>query len=151
LSGIRNALSMRYLRNASGGQPLLAGRTEDGREGWILIDTGSARFGLVTTDEDQWKRLSGGLPLTASERVRMFSFNNVMDKDALTCYETDVADVIDFGHLKLRPQRVSYCQGKSVQLEVPLIGVLGLLPLEERCITLDYVSQRWQLTDDCRD
>lgn len=146
LSGRAGAQPMPYLRSgAAGGHPLVEVVLQNGRRGHVLLDTGAARFGLAATSPAQWHELSGGLPLQPGGAVRAFNATNAKDAEASTCYDTLVTGRMTVGGKKLRQTMVSYCKGKDFQLSRPIIGVLGLRPLEGRRIVIDYVAQRWLL------
>lgn len=146
LAGDRAARTMRYLKGAQhGGHPLLPARLFDGSTGDLLLDTGSARFGLVATSLAQWRQLTGGLSLTDGAAVRSFDINNAIDAVPSRCHETTVKAAIMIGDHELAPDLVSYCEGKEFRLAAPLSGILGLRALARYQITLDYVSQRWTL------
>ena len=142
-----DAPTMRYLRSGGAGLPLVEVVLDNGRRGQALLDTGAARFALVATSAAQWSELSGGLALTDTSAVRSFNATNVKDSTPSQCFDTLVAGRMSVGGRQLRQTMVSYCQGKDFHLDEPIIGVLGLLPLAGHRIVLDYVAQRWLLTD----
>lgn len=146
LGSDKTARPMRYLQGAAGGgYPLLPALLFDGTRGDLLLDTGSARFGVVATTPAQWRALSGGRALSDTATVRSYAVNNAMDAAPLRCYDTTVEGTITLAGQRLSPGLVSYCEGKELRLPVPLAGVLGLRALAGHRITLDYVSQRWKL------
>ncbi|MEC5160113.1 MULTISPECIES: hypothetical protein [unclassified Janthinobacterium] len=142
------AQPMRYLRSGTeGGHPLVDVVLDNGLRGQMLLDTGAARFGLAALNATQWEALSGGLPLKVNDRVRAFNATNAKDVESSACYEAVVAGHMTVAGKNLRQALVSYCQVRKFQLSEPLIGVLGLRPLAGRCVVIDYVGQRWLLSD----
>jgi len=147
LAARADARPMRYLRSGGAGLPLVEVVLDNGRRGQALLDTGAARFGLVATSAAQWSELSGGLALTDASAVRSFNATNAKDSAPSRCFDTLVAGRMSVGGRQVRQTMVSYCQGKDFHLDEPIIGVLGLLPLAGHRIVLDYVAQRWLLTE----
>lgn len=146
LAADKAAQPMSYRPDSPDGRyPLLPVTLFDGTRGHLLLDTGSARFGVVATSLAQWGVLTGGRALSDTATVRSYDVSNAMDPAPLRCHETRIDGTIALGGRKLAPGLVSYCEGKELRLPVPLAGVLGLRALAGHRITLDYVSQRWKL------
>lgn len=139
---------MGYVPSASGGgHPLIEVTLDSGRRGMFLLDTGAARFGLVATSAGQWDALTGGLPLRKSALVRSFKSTNAKDLAPSVCYDTLVAGSMIAGQQTLPKTMISYCQGKDFTLSRPIDGVMGMLPLMKRRVVIDYVAQRWLLSE----
>lgn len=139
-----DAQPMQYLRSSEeGGYLLLHARMFDGAPGTLMLDTGSARFGMATNSFAQWQTLSGALALNATT-VRSFPIKNVMDAAPLRCYETVTHESISLAGRQIMPGILSYCE-KDFSLPVPLDGILGLRAFSDYQITFDYVTQRWKL------
>lgn len=146
LAADKTALPMRYRQGGGADSyPLLPVTLFDGTPGHLLLDTGSARFGVVATTPAQWHALTGGRALADTAKVRSYAVSNAMDAAPLRCYDTTVEGSIVLAGQRLAPGLVSYCEGKPLRLPVPLAGVLGLRALAGHRVTLDYVSQRWKL------
>ncbi len=129
---------------ATGGHPLVEVQVAHAPPGYALLDTGATRFGLAATDAGGWAALTDGAPLAAGNGVRQFSLNSW--GKAVQCFETTVAKRLSLAGAVLDQARASYCVDQGFRSPVKLVGVLGLLPLRERVITLDYPSRRWMLT-----
>lgn len=139
----RSAQPMLYLRaTTGGGHPLVQVSLANGAHGQVLLDTGSMRFGLVATDQQQWRQLTGG---GQGGLTRTFSIGNAIEGGLLACEEAETAALMTLGGQTLRQHMLTYCPGKRFQLEQPLLGVLGLRPLARRTLVIDYVSSRWLL------
>ncbi|SEN11859.1 hypothetical protein SAMN05428959_101274 [Duganella sp. CF517] len=146
LAGEPAAQSMRYTRwREGGGAPLVEVKRPGGKTGYALLDTGSARFGLVATSADAWADLSGGLALAAGPQVKTMSVQSWGRQ--LPCYETALAGGFDAGGAPGLQATVSYCVEQEFHFAVKVIGVLGLRPLGDRVIALDYLSNRWRLSE----
>nr|WP_315212810.1 hypothetical protein [uncultured Duganella sp.] len=146
LAGEPAAQAMRYTRSEDGGgAPLVDVKRPGGKTGYAMLDTGSARFGLVATSAQAWADFSGGLPLADGPKVKTMSVQSWGRQ--LPCYETALAGGFDAGGARDLQATVSYCVDQEFHFEVKLIGVLGLRPFGDRVITLDYLSGRWSLSD----
>jgi hypothetical protein len=144
LAGKAVAQPLFYARwTYSGGHPLVEVKLAGGKAGYALLDTGSVRFGLAATGLDEWNALSGGMPLEEGPRVKKFSVNSWGRQ--IQCYETTATGGVEVGGVALQ-QVTSYCAEHGFQSPVKLIGVLGLRPLGDRVVTLDYLSRRWTLS-----
>ncbi|HYD62324.1 MAG TPA: hypothetical protein VEC35_18320 [Noviherbaspirillum sp.] len=143
------AHSMLYLpATQGGGHPLIMAKLANGAQGYVLLDTGSMRFGLAATDPQQWRQLTAGLQ---GAPRRSFSIRNASEAGALTCEELETQAPMAIGGQTVRQELVTYCSGKQFQLAQPILGVLGLRPLGRRMVIIDYVSRRWLLGEDVRD
>jgi hypothetical protein len=139
------APAMRYTRwEEGGGAPLVEVTRHGGEPGYAMLDTGSARFGLVATSAGAWSDLAGGLPLAEGPKVRTMSVQSWGRQ--LPCYETALAGGFDAGGARDLRATVSYCVDQEFNFQVKVIGVLGLRPFGDRVITLDYLSGRWSLS-----
>lgn len=146
LAGEPAAQAMRYTRwQDGGGAPLVEVKRPGGKTGYALLDTGSARFGMVATSAAAWADFSGGLPLAEGPRVQTMSVQSWGRQ--LPCYETALAGGLEAGGVKGLQASVSYCVDQAFHFKVEVLGVLGLRPFADRVITLDYVSDRWSLSD----
>ncbi|HEX7986595.1 MAG TPA: hypothetical protein VF616_23980 [Duganella sp.] len=133
-----------YLRWAqSGGHTVVEVEPAGHAPAYALLDTGAARFGLAATDAGEWAALTGGAPLAASDKVRQYSLDSWGKQ--VQCFETDVQRQLTVGATVVEQGRASYCVGQGFKSPVKLIGVLGLHPLRDKVITLDYLSRRWTL------
>ena len=143
LANDRDAQPLFYARwTGSGGHTLVEVRRDGAPPGYALLDTGATRFGLAATDAGEWAELSGGAPLAASATVRTFALESW--GRTVQCYETDVQGRIVVGGQVLAQTRASYCVDQGFKAPIRLVGVLGLKPLGERVVTLDYLSGRWR-------
>jgi hypothetical protein len=128
----------------TGGHPLVELQLPGAEPGYALLDTGAVRFGLAATNAQEWAVLTGGAPLAAGGRVRQFSLHS-WGKE-VQCFETAVARQLVVAGTALDQTRASYCVDQGFQAPVRLVGVLGLKPLGDRIVTLDYLSRRWKLS-----
>lgn len=146
LAGEPAAQAMRYTRwEEGGGAPLVEVERPGGKTGYAMLDTGSARFGLVATSAQAWSDFSGGLPLAEGPKVKTMSVQSWGRQ--LPCYETALAGGFDAGGARGLQATVSYCVDQEFHFAVKVIGVLGLRPFGDRVIALDYLSGRWRLSD----
>ena len=147
------------LANEPAAQPLFYARTEGrggghtlveikrpgGTAGYALLDTGSARFGLAATSRQEWNELTGGMPLEEGPTVKKFSVQSWGRQ--VPCYETALSGGFEVGGVGVPQASASYCVDQGFKSPVKLVGVLGLRPLADRVITLDYLSRRWRLSE----
>jgi hypothetical protein len=143
----KNALPLLYLRWApSGGHTVVEVELAGHKPAYALLDTGAARFGLAATDAGEWAALTGGVPLAESPAVKQYSLDSWGKQ--VQCFETDVRQQLTVGGMALEQSRASYCADQGFKSPVKLLGVLGLRPLRDKVITLDYLSRRWTLSAD---
>lgn len=146
LAGDPSAHPLFYARWApTGGHTLVELQVQGGQPGYALLDTGAVRFGVGATNAGEWAALTGGAPLAAGGKVRQYSLDSWGKQ--VQCFETPVANRLLLAGAVLDQAHASYCVDQGFQSPVRLIGVLGLRPLGDRVITLDYLSRRWKLTD----
>ncbi|USX29337.1 hypothetical protein NHH73_14055 [Oxalobacteraceae bacterium OTU3CINTB1] len=140
------ARPFRYTRLAEGGgPPLVELKRPGGKTGYAVLDTGSARFDLAALTRQQWDDLSGGLPPEAGPKVRAFSVPSWGRQ--LPCYETMLDGGFEVGGASVPQANVSYCIDEGFRPPADTLGVLGMRPFGDRVITLDFLSQRWRLSD----
>lgn len=145
LAGEPAAQAMRYTPwEEGGGAPLVEVKRSGGKTGYAMLDTGSARFGLVAGSADAWADFSGGLPLAEGPKVKTMSVQSWGRQ--LPCYETALAGGFDAGGAQELQATVSYCMEQEFDFPVNVIGVLGLRPFGDSVIALDYLSGRWRLS-----
>lgn len=143
----KSALPLFYARWApSGGHTLVEVELAGHTPGYALLDTGAARFGLAATSGDEWAALTGGAALAASDKVKQYSLESWGKQ--VQCFETDVQQQLKVGGTVVEQSRASYCVDQGFKSPVKLLGVLGLRPLRDKVITLDYLSRRWTLGAD---
>jgi hypothetical protein len=146
LAGKPEAQPLFYARTEGrgGGHTLVEIKRPGGKAGYALLDTGSARFGLVATSLQEWNELSGDMPLDEGPRVKKFSVQSWGRQ--VPCYETALSGGFEVGGVSVPQAIASYCVDQGFKSPVKLLGVLGLRPLGDRVITLDYLSRRWSLS-----
>jgi hypothetical protein len=111
-----------------------------------MLDTGAASFGLSALTEADWSELTGGVPLRASATVRSYTVNSWGRQ--IQCFDTDTPGSIRFAPtILIERVRVSHCSYSSFQPGQKLAGLLGLLHLNQRVLTIDYLSRRWLVSD----
>ncbi|WBR99888.1 hypothetical protein OU994_16305 [Pseudoduganella sp. SL102] len=146
LAGDPAAHPLFYARwGQTGGHTLVELGLQGARPSYALLDTGAARFGLAATDAGEWAELTGGAPLAAGGNVRQFGLESWGNQ--VQCFETSAAHRLTVAGVALEETRVSYCVDQGFRSPVKLAGVLGLRPLGDRVVTLDYLSRRWKLED----
>jgi hypothetical protein len=139
------AQAMHYTRwEDGGGAPLVEVKRRGGKTGYAMLDTGSARFGLVATSAESWADFSGGMPVAEGPKVKTMSVQSWGRQ--LPCYETALAGGFDAGGARDLHATVSYCVDQEFHFDVKVIGVLGLRPFGDLVIALDYLSGRWRLS-----
>jgi hypothetical protein len=115
-----------------------------GKEADVLFDTGAASFGLSALAADDWRILTGNVPLRASETVHAYSVNSWGKQ--IPCYDTTVQGSIRIvPGLFIANSRIAYCAQEAFKPGQKLVALLGLRDLRERTITLDYPSRRWMI------
>lgn len=127
----------------TGGHTLVELQLQGTRPSYALLDTGAVRFGLAATDAGEWAELTGGAPLAADGKVRQFGLQSWGKQ--VQCYETSTPHRLTVAGVALDETRVSYCVDQGFRSPVKLAAVLGLRPLGDRIVTLDYLSRRWKL------
>ena len=141
-----NAQPLFYARWAStGGHTLVEVAQADQPAGYALLDTGSARFGLNATSAAEWATLTNNTPLHAGDKVRKYSIRS-WGRD-IDCYESRAAGDFTVGKQPVAAMQASYCVDQGFRAPVRLIGVLGLKPLGDRVLTIDYPGRRWKLAE----
>lgn len=117
----------------------------NGQEGDVLFDTGAASFGLSALTENDWRSVTGNVPLRATATVRAY-FVNSWGKQ-IPCYDTTLP-----GNIQIVPgvsvanSRIAYCAQESFKPGQKLVALLGLRDLSDRVITLDYPARRWMIS-----
>ncbi len=112
-----------------------------GKSGHAMFDTGAALFGMSAMDKDGWSDLTGAVPLAKSAAVTKYQVHSWGKQ--ITCYAMTVDGSVDIAKsLRVAPFHASYC-AYAFQPAQKLFGLLGLRHLNERVITIDYVSRRW--------
>jgi hypothetical protein len=118
----------------------------NGQTGDAILDTGAASFGLSTLTQTDWNTLTGGVALRESATVQAYTVNSWGKQ--VPCFTTDAPGSILIGpSLSVSHFSVSYCALESFKPGQKLIGVLGLRYLNDRIITLDYLSRRWLISE----
>lgn len=147
LAGVRDAQPLLYLSWAEGGGHVVVEvRRPGARVGYAMLDTGASRFGLVATNAEEWRALAAGAARPTSADPGTISFTGPKG-EAVTCGDVPLQDGLEVAGKTLRSVRASYCEGHSFQGPLRLMGTLGMAPLGDRTITLDYLSRRWTLSD----
>lgn len=127
-----------------GGHTLVEVGLPSGTLGYALLDTGAARFDLGATSAEEWRAMTGGLPLSASATVMEFKVNSWGKQ--VSCYETVIRQPLAIANMLSIPEyQASYCALEGFKPGQKLVGLLGLRHLGQRTITLDYLSHRWLL------
>lgn len=147
LQAAADAEPMRYVRwGGPGGHPLVTVRVAGGAPQPVLLDTGSAAFGITAHDAQAWDGLTGAAPRDGStlQNVQRFSANSWGKQ--LPCVMGTLPRSLQVGAAPALPAfSVAYCEGVRFVPGEPLAGVLGLHHLLGKVLVLDYVSQRWAL------
>lgn len=145
LAGVRDAQPLLYLSWAEGGGHILVEVQRPGmRAGYAMLDTGAARFGLVAPDEQQWRALAGGVVPAVDDPATLRIKGPV--GEPVVCREAPMAGGLAVAGKSLA-MRTGYCSGHSFKAPISMVGVLGMAPLGDRTIVLDYLSRRWMLGD----
>ena len=146
LANDASAQPLFYARwTGTGGHPLVEVAQHGRPPGYALLDTGATRFGLAATEAEEWAALTGNAPLQASDKVRKYSVKS-WGRD-VDCYETGADGDFIVGAVAVGAVTAAYCVNQGFDAPVRLIGVLGLKPLGDRVITIDYRSRRWKLAE----
>jgi hypothetical protein len=117
----------------------------NGQEGDVLFDTGAASFGLSALTENDWRIMTGNVPLRATATVRAYSVNSWGKQ--IPCYDTTLP-----GNMQIVPgvsitnSRIAYCAQESFKPGQRLVALLGLRDLSDRVVTLDYPARRWMIS-----
>lgn len=110
-----------------------------------MLDTGAARFGLVATDAQEWQALTQSVAKPALNPVAL-SFSGPAGED-VRCNDALLDGELEVGGRHLAGVRASYCAGHSFKAPVRFISALGMAPLGDRTVVLDYLSRRWTLSE----
>ena len=146
LASNKAAQPLLYARWANaGGHTLVELKRAGGTPGYALLDTGAVRFGLAATNAMEWHNLSDGAALAAGAGVQQYRLES-WGRD-VQCFEKAVDRALEVGGLTVNQLRASYCVDQGFKAPIQLIGVLGLRPLSDKVITLDYLSRRWILEE----
>lgn len=117
----------------------------NGEEGDVLFDTGAASFGLSALTENDWRIITGGVPLRATAAVRAYSVNSWGRQ--IPCYGTTLPGNVQIvPGLSIANSRIAYCAQESLKPGQKLIALLGLRDLSDRVVTLDYPARRWMIS-----
>lgn len=127
----------------AGGLILVDIKRPGGSEGKAGLDTGSARFGLIVNNAQDWADQTAGVPLENNDNVKAFKIPSWGRE--ITCYETTPSQPLEVAGVRLSPVPVAYCPELGAKPPVKLIGILGMRALGKRILTLDYLSKRWTL------
>nr|WP_315397937.1 hypothetical protein [uncultured Duganella sp.] len=147
LAGVRDAQPLLYLSWAQGGGHIVVEvRRPGGRVGYAMLDTGAARFGLVATNAEEWRALAAGAARPKAGDPGAITFTGPKG-EPVSCGDVQLKDGLAVGGKTLPTVRASYCDGHSFQAPLRLVGGLGMAPLGDRTIVLDYLSRRWTLSD----
>lgn len=147
LAGVREAQPLLYLSWAQGGGHIVVEVRRPGAGvGYAMLDTGASRFGLVATNADEWRALAAGAAQPTSTDPGTISFNGPKG-EAVTCADVLLKDGLEVAGKALSGVRASYCAGHSFVAPLRLMGTLGMAPLGDRIVVLDYLSRRWTLSD----
>lgn len=117
----------------------------NGQEDDVLFDTGAASFGLSALTENDWRAMTGNVPLRATATVRAYSVNSWGRQ--IPCYDTTLP-----GNMQIVPgvsianPRIAYCAQESFKPGQKLAALLGLRDLSDRVVTLDYPARRWMIS-----
>lgn len=145
LSAVPSAQPMRYARwGKHGGHTLVELRKDAVLQGWALLDTGSAAFGIATLSAAQWDAATSHAPLAATPGVREFQVSSWGRTH--TCHVTRATASFRAGDWPLGQLPVSWCPDLGFTPPEKLEGVLGLRGFAGTVMTLDYVSGRWLAT-----
>lgn len=146
LANVRQAQPLLYLSwSTGGGHIAVEVRRPGGGIAYAMLDTGAARFGLVATDAQEWQALTQGAAKPALDPV---AFNlSGPEGEAVRCNDALLDGELEVGGRKLSGVRASYCAGHSFKAPVRFIGTLGMAPLGNRTVVLDYPSRRWTLSE----
>lgn len=126
-----------------GGLILVDVKRPGGSEGKAGLDTGSARFGLVVHNAQDWADQTAGVPLENNDNLKTFTVPSWGRE--IRFYETTPSQPLEVAGEQLFPVAVAYSPEFWAKAPVKLIGILGMRALGERIITLDYPSKRWTL------
>jgi hypothetical protein len=132
--------------NQVGGHIIVQIGLPSGEVADAMFDTGAASFGLSTFTAADWNKLTGGLRLRASRSVKTYAVNSWGKQ--ITCYSADApSSLLIAPELSVSHFRISYCAASSFKPRQELIGLLGLLHLNDKVITLDYRSRKWLISN----
>jgi hypothetical protein len=117
----------------------------NGQQGDVLFDTGAASFGLSALTENDWRTMTGNVPLRATATVRAYSVNSWGKQ--IQCYDTTLPGNIQIvPGVSIANPRIAYCALESFKPGQTLVALLGLRDLSDRVVTLDYPARRWMIS-----
>jgi hypothetical protein len=117
----------------------------NGQEGDVLFDTGAASFGLSALTENDWRTMTGNVPLRASATVRAYSVNSWGKQ--IPCYDTTSPGSMQIvPGVSIANPKIAYCAQESFKPGQKIVALLGLRDLSDRVVTLDYPARRWMIS-----